>query len=112
MPELPPKSSLNIAIDFFFGALGGDVVVAIGFLRAMRQNYYIDSAWATFAVLILSATLIGGSLAALYRNQFWSSLETYSILPPMEERLSTKSKMVLWSLFGLGCASLGLLAIR
>jgi hypothetical protein len=50
-------------------------------------------------------------MAALYRNQFWSGLETYSVIPPVERDVTRRAKVILWTVFGVGCASLGLLFV-
>jgi len=102
----PQKDWLDIAIDFFFGAAFVDFWIVVGFLRAAKLSAF---AWHPFWNCLVAATCIAGSLAALYRNQFWAKYETYSILPPMEESVSSRGKIVLWTIFGLGCASLALL---
>ena len=109
MPPPRQKDGLDVAIDFFFGALFADVVVALGFLRGHRWNWQWQ--WSTLWICLLAATLTAGPLAALFRNQFWARYETYSVIPPMEESVSRRSKIILWILFGLGCASWGLLFI-
>jgi hypothetical protein len=111
MAEPPRKDWLDIAIDFFFGAAFCDMWLALGFLRSAGHNYNFHWKWSTFWICLLATTLVGGSLAALYRNQFWSRYETYSVIPPLEESVSRRSKTILWILFALGCASLGLLLI-
>jgi hypothetical protein len=112
MSEPRQKDVLDIVIDFFFGALAGGVGVAAFFSRRSQQFY--DAHWqgSTIWISLLGATLISGSLAALYRNQFWSSVETYSVIPPMEETVSKTAKIILWILFAIGCGSFGLLALR
>jgi len=112
MPEPPRKDWIDLIIDFFVGAAAGDLLVAFGFLKAAGRSFQIHWEWSTFWICLLATTLIAGSLAALYRNQFWSNYETYSIIPPLEESVSRTGKIILWSLFTLGCASLGLLFIR
>jgi hypothetical protein len=109
----PPRQKdwLDIAIDFFFGAVFADFLVAFGFLRAAGRRFNLHWEWHTFWICLLATTLIAGSLAALYRNQFWSNYDTYSIIPPMEESVAKRSKIILWIVFSLGCASLGLLFI-
>jgi hypothetical protein len=111
MAEPKQKDGLDIAIDFFFGAVAGDLAVAAFFSRRCQQFYQINFHTSTVLICLLAATLIFGSLAALYRNQFWSRCESYSIIPPMEETVSRAAKSILWMLFALGCASLGLLLI-
>jgi hypothetical protein len=111
MSEPRQKDSLDVAIDFFFGAAFADVVIALAFLRAGGRWINLHWEWATFWICMLAATLIAGSLAALYRNDFWSNYQTYSIIPPMEESVSKRSRILLWMLFAIGCASLGLLLI-
>jgi hypothetical protein len=111
VPEPKQKDVVDIAIDFFFGALAADLAVTLFFSRDSQIFY--NAHWRGNAVWIclLAATLIFGSLAALFRNQFWSNYETYSNLPPMEEAVSPQAKVILWMLFAMGCASLGLLFI-
>jgi high-affinity Fe2+/Pb2+ permease len=112
MSEPRQKDALDIAIDFFFGAAFADVVIALAFLRASGRGINLHWEWQTFWICLLAATLIAGSLAALYRNDFWSNYQTYSVIPPMEESVSKRSRILLWMLFAIGCASLGLLLIR
>jgi hypothetical protein len=85
-------------------------VIGLGLLRASgRTGWQWNSA--TVAVVLTSITLIAGSLAALYRNEFWSRYEGQSTIPRMEESISRSGKIVLWGLFAIGCASLGLLLL-
>ena len=111
MGEPRRKDAFDIAIDFFFGALLGDAMVGLFFSRRVQRFYNIDFHTSTVLICLLAATLIFGSLAALYRNQFWSRYESYSIIPPQEETVSRPAKIMLWTLFTLGCASLGLLFV-
>jgi hypothetical protein len=111
MPPNRQKDGLDVAIDFFFGALFADGVFALGFWRASGRYYNVHWEWHTFWICLLAVTLIASSMAALFRTQFWARYETYSIIPPMEESVSRRSKIILWILFGLGCASWGLLFV-
>jgi hypothetical protein len=110
MPEPKQKDWFDIAIDFFFGALISDVVYGLAVLRGGGRSGWLWR-WDTVSIILFAITLIAGSLAALFRNQFWSHYETYSIIPPMEETVSKPAKIILWLLFAIGCASLGLLFI-
>ena len=110
MSAPPQKDWLDIAIDFFFGALFADIVVGFGLLRGSGRAGWLWR-WDTVGLVLFAITAIAGSLAALYRNQFWSRYEGRPILPPMDETVSRPAKIVLWSLFALGCASLGLVII-
>lgn len=103
----PQKDWLDIVIDFIFGAAFCDFWIVVEYLRNMR--YLTGNHWPALWVLLLASTLIGGSLAALFRNQFWAKYETYSIIPPMEESVKKQAQIVLWITFALGCASLSLL---
>jgi hypothetical protein len=110
MARPPPKDWMDIAIDFFFGSAAADLVVGYIFLKAARA-YSFQWHWHTFEICVTAAALIGGSMAALYRNQFWSGLETYSVIPPVERDVTRRAKVILWTVFGVGCASLGLLFV-
>ena len=110
MADTKQKDALDTAIDFFFGAVFADVVYGLGLLRNSGHNGWLWR-WDTVLIILFAITMIAGSLAALFRNQFWSKYETYSVIPPMEETVSRTAKVVLWTLFALGCASLGLLFI-
>jgi len=107
----PPRQKdwLDLVVDFFFGAAFVDFWIGLGFLRASGYHLNIHWEWRTLYLSLLSATLIAGSLAALFRNHFWGSYDTYSVIPPMEESVSRKSKLILWILFALGCVSLAML---
>jgi len=109
MPPSNQKDWLDIAIDFFFGALFADVVYGLGILRGNPSWHWRLN---TFLIVLFAVTMIAGSLAALFRNQFWAKYETYSVIPPMEESVSKRAKIILWTLFALGCVSLGLLFPR
>lgn len=109
MREIPEKTWLAIAIDFFFGAAFADFVMGFGWLRSAGREPHSD--WSQLWILTIATTLIFGSLAALFRNDYWSGYETYTVIPPVEERLSKRSKLVLWSVFALGCVLPGLLLI-
>jgi len=105
----PQKDWFDIIVDFIFGAIFCDVIIALGYLRGIARHMINQHHGSVLWVLLLASTLIGGSLAALFRNQFWSRYETYSIIPPREESVKKQAKIVLWTIFALGCASLGLL---
>ena len=110
MAKPPPKDWIDVAIDFFFGAAFFDALVGLGFLRAAR-GFHFQWQWRTFEICVVAAALIGGSMAALFRNQFWSGIETYTVIPPVERDVTQRAKVILWFAFGLGCASLGLLLV-
>jgi hypothetical protein len=110
MSAPPQKDWLDIAIDFFFGAVFADFVIGFGLLRESGSSGWLWR-WDTVGIVLFAITSIAGSLAALYRNQFWSRYETNSIIPPMEESVSKRGKIVLWTIFALGCGSLVLLAV-
>jgi hypothetical protein len=110
MAKPPPKDWLDIAIDFFFGAAFADLLVGAGFLKAARAYTFKWHPHA-FEICLVAATLIGGSMAALFRNQFWASYERYSVIPPVEREVTLRAKVILWVAFGIGCASLGLLFV-
>lgn len=108
MSQPPPKDWLDIAIDFFFGALFGifsviGVIFHSGDMAALHGT--------TWLVFLLSASLICGSLAALARDLFWSKYETYTVIPPIKDSVSKRRQTILWIVFALGCASPVLLFI-
>jgi len=110
MSAPPQKDWLDLAIDFFFGAVFADVVYGLAFLRDSGRSGWL---WQsdTALIILFAITMIAGSLAALFRNQFWAKYETYSIIPPSEETVSKPAKIFFGILFTLGCASLGLLLV-
>jgi len=108
MAKPPQKDGFDTVIDFFIGAIFSDIGIGFIFLRAARSLRFVWNGH-VFLICLLAGALIGGSLAALYRNQFWSNYDSYSIIPPMEESVSKEQKRILWGLLILGVASLGLL---
>ncbi len=106
----PQKDWLDIAIDFFFGAAFFDVLLLGAYFRANGRWYNLS--WGSFELCLLAATCIAGSLAALYRNQFWSRWEHHQVIPPMEESVSRAGRIILWSIFAVGCGALWILISR
>jgi hypothetical protein len=106
------KDWLDIVVDFFFGAVFCDIWIAVCFARGAARAFDYRGDSFTFGIIMLAGALIAGSLAALYRDQFWSNWETYKVIPPMEESVAKWNKAILWSLFALGWLSLGLLFVR
>lgn len=115
MAEPKQKDAVDIAIDFFFGAVLGNLLAIGTFSPRFRQTcrFFFNIQWSSNDVLIsiFAATLICGSLAALFRNDFWGAYSSYRQIPPMEETVSREAKVILWMLFAVGCASLGLFFI-
>ncbi len=96
------KDALDLAIDFFFGAVfsGG----AGGLLYARTGGWHFTVA--TLCVVVVTWAMMGGALAAMYREDFWASYERYTIIPPMRERVSLQARVILWSVFGAALAML------
>jgi hypothetical protein len=68
MSQPRQKDWLDIAIDFFFGAVFADVVVGFGLLRWSGFDW--NWRWDTVGIILFAITTIAGSLAALARNEF------------------------------------------
>jgi hypothetical protein len=62
MAEPKQKDALDIAIDFFFGALFADLAYGLTFLRTSGRWLWT---WNTSLIVLFAITLIAGSLAAL-----------------------------------------------
>jgi len=103
MQDWHEKDWLDVVLDFFYGAAFCDFWVGVCFFREMRSSLDSNIHWHVLFILLLTSTAIGGALAALFREQFWSGYEKASIIPPIQEKLSIRKRNILWVIFSLGC---------
>jgi len=96
------KDALDLAIDFFFGAIFTGGAGGLFYARSGGWHFTV----ATLCVVVVTWAMMGGALAAMYRNVFWSALERYTLIPPIPERVSFRAKAILWSVFGVALAML------
>ena len=102
------KDWLDVAVDFFYGAILNDFLwlALIRFPPRGRhplwELHFQREGWCLY---FLSGALMGGALLALFRYR-WSEP---SLLPPIGEHLSGAKRIALWTIFALGCSSAGFL---
>jgi len=108
MSHTREKDWLDVVVDFFYGAIFGDLAAFILIRFPPRGRYplwHLHFPREGWCLYFLSAALIGGALLALYRYR-WPEP---TLLPPAEERLSRAKWIVLWTVLIAGCGGAGLL---
>lgn len=109
MEQQREKDGVDIAIDFFFGAIIGVLVGSIIYF-ILRQWIQFTSGLA-FWIFMFAGLAISGALTALFRNRVRKKPKRESLLAPVGERIATKTQALLWVIFGLGLALLGALGL-
>ena len=102
MAQAPEKDTLDLAIDFFFGAVFTGGAAGFVYVRTGGWHFTMEN----LCVMVVTWAMMGGSLAAMYRDVFWSALETYTLIPPIRQRVSRRARAILWSVFGVALAML------
>ena len=104
MEEQRKKDGIDIAVDFFFGAIIGVLAGSIIYF-VLKQWIHFTSGFA-FWIFLFAGIAISGSLTALFRNRVRKKPKRESLLAPVGERIATKTQALLWGIFVLGCISL------
>jgi hypothetical protein len=107
--EQREKDGVDVAIDFFLGAIVG-VLVGSGLYFLLRQWIQFTSGYA-LGIFLLAGIAISGSLTALFRNRVRKKPKRESLLAPVGERIATKTQALLWGIFALGLLLLAALGL-
>ncbi len=109
MEQQREKDGVDVAIDFFFGAIIG-VLAGGGIYFFLRQWIQFTSGYALW-IFLFAGIAISGSLTALFRNRVRKKPKRESLLAPVGERIATGTQALLWSIFALGLVLLAALGL-
>jgi hypothetical protein len=104
MEQQREKDGVDVAIDFFFGAIIGVLLGGIVYI-VLRQWVQFTSGFALW-IFLFAGLAISGSLTALFRNRVRKKPKRESLLAPVNERIASGTQILLWCIFVLGCISL------
>jgi hypothetical protein len=104
MEQHREKDGMDVAIDFFFGAIVG-VLAGSGVYFVLKQMIQFGSGYA-YWIFLFAGIAILGSLTALFRNRVRKKPKTGSLLAPTGECIAIRTQVLLWIIFVLGCVSL------